>query len=387
VGHNNIIELNGKQYDAITGTLLGESRIKATPEKRHPAAAHAVHKGRTMDGVTRRIHAAGPASTSKAPQPAAKTTPTPKPHTIPASRKMDVNWPANKSVKRHKPERSQTLMRHVVKKPAATMKPAIKTVSPSELQARPAHQIAKQLEKKVAVSNVNPVRLSHAAHTAKSQHIQRFKQPHYVEQPHAIAPPKSAAPKQQAIYELPIAPKPRPSADIFEAALARATSHTQPTPRRGRHGRANRKLVSALAGALAFLVIGGFVAYLNMPALELRVASARAGFHASMPAYSPTGYALADGVESSKGKVVLSYRSGDSSYKVTQMASNWNSQTLLDHYTETHGAPEQTIQSQGRIIYLYDDTRAAWVNGGVRFEISGNASLTSRDLVSLATSL
>ena len=39
MGQKNIIELNGKKYDADTGALLSESRIKATPEKIQAAQA------------------------------------------------------------------------------------------------------------------------------------------------------------------------------------------------------------------------------------------------------------------------------------------------------------------------------------------------------------
>jgi hypothetical protein len=113
----------------------------------------------------------------------------------------------------------------------------------------------------------------------------------------------------------------------------------------------------------------------------------RAGFRAEMPGYNPTGYALHGGIQSSEGKVSMRFSSGDSSYQVTQEASDWNSATLLDQKTDEKGAPAQTIQSKGRIIYIYNDNNAVWVNGGVRYEISGNAPFDTDELVSLATSM
>lgn len=399
MGQNNIIHLNGKQYDAITGALLSESRIKATPEKRHIAAAqHAQSTGKHIDGFMRGgVHAKPAAPKAHTVARATTTKPhTPAAHAKPVGKKFDVQRPALRPVRPHQTERSKTLMRHVVPKPKATMKPAIKKTVPSEMAAKPASAIAKQLEKKLSVANVDPVRLSHAQHTPKSHHIKRFNhaQNHHpvaataTYKPHAdISAPAHKPSAAVVLPAHPVTPKPRPSGDIFEAALARATSHQQPKPNATRHAARNRRLISAMAGVAAFLVIGGFVAYLNMPGIELRVASIKAGFHATLPEYQPTGYALNGGIDSSDNRITMSFRSGDSSYKVTQIASDWNSQTLLDTYTEQHGAPERTIQRDGRIIYLYDDTRAAWVNGGVRYEITGNAALSAEDLVSLATSM
>ncbi|HYH75422.1 MAG TPA: hypothetical protein VD735_05685 [Candidatus Saccharimonadales bacterium] len=398
MGQNNIIELNGKQYDAITGAMLSQSRIKATPEKRQAAHARA---GRAIDGIVRSGQP-NAAAMHAAPKQAVRVAGAAKPaHSKPLAKtgkKFDVARPAIQHIKPHSTERSKTLMRHVVAKPVIARKPAIKKSAPSELAAKPVSDIAKQLEKKLSVTQVDPIRLAHAQHIAKSHHVKRFhhavKQPHI--QPaaphtrvHADVQRPSAPTAFSVLTPEAAAPAPNPaSTDIFEAALARATSHKQPTVRASsRKSNRNRKLVSVLAGIGAFVVIGGFITYLNAPAIELRVASMQAGFSIQKPSYQPTGYAMSGGIEHNDGKAVLSFRSGDSSYQITQVASNWNSQTLLDYYTENHGAPAQTVQSQGRIIYLYDDTRAAWVNGGVRYEINGSAALTADDLVSLATSM
>jgi hypothetical protein len=177
------------------------------------------------------------------------------------------------------------------------------------------------------------------------------------------------------------------AADLFEEALIHATSHEEPIHKTsGRRATNRRRLVSITAGIAAFLVIGGFITYLNMPGIELRVASIHAGFHAEMPSYRPTGFALVGGVKASEGVVQLTYQSGSSAYRITQIESDWNSATLLDQNTEQRGAPKQTVQSEGRIIYLYDGS-ASWVDGGVRYEVTGNANLTADDLVSLATSM
>lgn len=402
MGQRNIIELNGKQYDAITGALLGESRIVATPATR---AAAQTHRRRTIDGFV------GNKPTSFAPT-VVKPTASPKPAVAQPLKKTTTGIKpdiqrAAKIIKAHQPERPKTLMRHAVNKPKTTMKPAIKTTAPTEMMAQPMSTLAKPLEKKLSVSQINPYRMARAKHVTKSHHIHRFQ---HIRQQQANTAPRPVA---QQVAQPPAAQAQRPtptrrtaspsvalakarqqlaarqsSVDIFEAALAHAVSHEQmPPSQTKRHRRSSKRIVNIFAGVAAFLIMSGFIAYLNMPAIELQVASVRAGFRAEMPSYRPTGYALDGGVQSSRGKVAMEFRSGDSSFKITQETSDWNSATLLDQKAEEQGAPDQTIQSKGRIIYLYDDSTATWVNGGVRYEISGNAALDADELVSLATSM
>jgi hypothetical protein len=418
VGQNNIIELNGKKYDAITGAMLGESRIKAMPNPRVAGA----HKGRAIDGFIRK------APTQVAPQ-LIKPTPThnvgapvAKPLAASKGKKMDIKRQPGAVAQTRKLEKSQTLMRHAVKKPQTQLKTKIKPAGPTEMMAKPTSTLAKQLEKKVSVTQVNPIRLARATHVSKSQHIRRYASPrreqvavqaanpvartaarytgaaHPISQDfrqnaarpvaQQIAQPGAKASRSIALERAAksIAAK-KNAADMFEQALIHATSHEEPNQKSsGKRAVRHRRLASALAGLGAFLIIGGFIAYVNKPAIELHVASVHAGFKAEMPGYKPTGYALNGGVKAADGKVEMTYRSGDSSYTVTQVASDWNSATLLDQNTDQRGAPARTVQSEGRTIYIYSNG-ASWVNSGVKYEINGDAQLDTDELVSLATSM
>lgn len=401
MGQNTIIELNGKQYDAKTGALLGESRVKATPASR---AGHIQHNGRVVDGFIKPGHTTQLAPKAVKPAPA-KTVAAPTPVKAKAAGAvLDLRRVTPKPVKAHQPERAKTLMRHVVKKPHVDMKPSMKTTAPTEMMAKPASSLAKQLEKKLSVANVDPMRLSRSRQIARSHHVRRFNRAEALQNHRpAVHQATSAAIALQATQSQPAiaartaplarsTPAPRGNAqqeanDIFEAALAHATSHQElPHKSSGRRAKNRRRLVSITAGLAAFLVIGGFIAYVNKPGIELQVASIHAGFHAELPNYKPTGYALTGGIQSTEGKVAMTYSSGDSTYTITQEASDWDSATLLDQTTEQRGAPTQTVQSKGRIIYLYDND-ITWVNGGVRYQINGNATLDSQELISLATSM
>ncbi|HSX29205.1 MAG TPA: DUF4367 domain-containing protein [Candidatus Saccharimonadales bacterium] len=371
-----VIELNGKRYDASTGAPLGA-------------------KGKVIDGFVR-------------PSPVKKVVKTADPTgVLPASQNQkSATKPALKpdvaQAKQHtassttrRPEHSKTLMRSSVKRPAARLKPALKTQPPAEVMAKPA---SKQLARKQSVEQVDSRRMERAIHTPKHNAITRF---HHEGSPVLAYTPTAAMQVPVPIIAVREAPAVTPpttrththastshkSADIFEVSMHRATSHTQPAhklkPKR------YRRLINTFAGVAALLVLAGFISYLNMPQLELHVASVQAGFHASLPNYRPTGYALTGGIQRIGGTVSLTFRSGTSGYTITQQASDWNSQTLLDNTLALNGEHE-TVQRNGQTIYIYgknDGTNAAWVNGGVRYDLTGNATLSKEDIADIATSL
>ena len=143
-----------------------------------------------------------------------------------------------------------------------------------------------------------------------------------------------------------------------------------------------------MAGLAAVLVIAGFIGYLNAPNIEVRLASLQAGFHASLPSYQPVGYAMSRSVSSHNSQVTVSFHSDNgTSFKLTQQASNWDSSTLYDNLIAATNAQHQTIQSNGRTIYLFGNSRAAWVNSGVLYQIGGNAELSNDQISQLAASM
>ncbi len=364
----NVIELNGKRYDAITGAYLGKGAHKSF---------HIASHGRVIDGFVRPMPKA-PAESAPKTTAHHDTTIQPIKHTDAAATHRQQHQPP-RHAKAHAPQHAKTLMRRAVHKPEVSLKPAIKTQAPAEIMGRP-HTM---LMHKPSALSVDPSRLERAGHIAQHKAVRHFHPAQRQAAVHVtrqVVVPVKSAPLAGA------QPRPQPGShtDIFEAAIAHATSHEQPhhKPRR-----AHRRLVNTLAIVGTFLIIGGFIGYLNLPGIELRVASMQAGFHASMPGYTPTGYALQGGIKRSGGTVSLSFRSGDSSYTITQQASDWNSQTLLDNTLALNGSHD-TIQKNGQTIYLYGNgANASWVNGGVRYDVTGNAQLSDDDVAAIATSL
>jgi hypothetical protein len=264
------------------------------------------------------------------------------------------------------------------------MKTAIsKAHAPAEVMAKP----QSALVHKNSAYSVDQRRLERATMSGRHHAVKHFTNPAI----HSVSAAVPVIAVQPAPLQL-AAPQPqittRHHNDIFESAMAKATSHEQPAHKVRRRRSGKRRLVNSLAVVATFLVIGGFVAYLNLPGIEMRVASVQAGFGASLPTYTPTGYALQGGVQHTGNTVLVSFRSGSSHYRITQQTSDWDSQTLLDDTLALNGQ-YQTVQKNGQTIYIYggDGTNATWVNGGIRYNLSGNAELSQDEITSIATSL
>lgn len=395
---NTIIEINGKRYNAQTGDLIGDGKLQPARPVR------AAHRGRVVDGfitpAAKQHRVAQSIASPVAPKPVAKK-PLPQ-----KKRALGVHASAPK------PQKAQTLMRHSVLKPAAPQKPAAKAQGAAEMVAHKPLVPAPSL--KLAAHNVNHPRLARAKRQAQSQHITRFTQAqanhpakgsapqiaagataqrrtNYVQapahrtrttqRPHAnpgahgaVAHPKQPAQTAQK----------KPHVDIFEAAIANARSHEQPQHKA--KAKPHRRIINVVSGVFALFLLGGFLAFANMTNIEMRVASMRAGFSAQLPGYAPVGYALDGGIKSESGVVATTFRSGESAYTLKQQVSDWDSTTLLDNIVTASGRDYKAIESQGRTIYIYGND-AAWVDGGVLYNIKGDGSISPKEISSIAASI
>jgi len=364
-----VIELNGKRYDALSGKYLG---------KAHVVPQHILH-GKVIDGFVRPTPVAKPELPAKAPTVQAK--PAEQATAAPVKAAAVRRHAAPHHAKAHQPEHSKTLMRRAVHKPEASLKPIIKAQAPVEITAKPKSPLMRR-----SVASVDTDRLQRAAHIGKHQTIRHFVPLDRPVATHTVVAEVPVISVRSAPHVVTHAAEQAKHHDSFEAAIAQATSHHQPAHVPRKH-RSRRRMINAVAIVAAFVVIGGFVTYLNLPNIELHVASIQTGFHASIPGYTPTGYALEGGIKRAGGTVSLSFRSGDSGYTITQQASNWNSQTLLDN-TLALGGSHDTIEKDGQTIYLYGHgANASWVNGGIRYDVTGNAQLSKDDIAAIATSL
>lgn len=184
--------------------------------------------------------------------------------------------------------------------------------------------------------------------------------------------------------------------DPFEEAIKDATSHVHnyhhvesPLKRITKilHPFGSRTR-SALTTSvlLAVFVVG---AYQTIPEARMKMASVKANIPASLPAYRPVGFGIDGPVKSEPGKVEVTYKSNsnDSQFKITQQASNWTSESLLNNQVLASSKPFQTFQQNGKTVYIYDDKNAVWVNGGLMYSVEGSQGLNQDQLLKIAESL
>lgn len=118
------------------------------------------------------------------------------------------------------------------------------------------------------------------------------------------------------------------------------------------------------------------------------MASAKAGFSASLPQYRPAGYNMSQ-LDYGDGVIAAQFRDKDngSRYTITQKPSSWDSATLRDSFVAPADARYRTVEAAGRTVYFYGEHNATWINGGVWYQVQTDGSLSDSQMVELATSL
>jgi len=324
-GTNTVI-INGQPYDAVTGL----------PVKETPVAQAALATVRPTSP---------PAQTGKISNDI-------------GPRRQDIQRVIGAGKVHSRTQKSQTLYRAAVKRPAAAPGaqriPLISKFAPHPAGNRPVQPVAAKPGTAAAQAPAQPAAQS-AKITDRNQLL-----------------------KKQLIKE----------------RINQAETAKKQRPKKSKLGRlfAKRpKFASITTASLALLLLGAYVTYLNLPGLSVRVAAARAGINASYPGYSPDGYGLHGAVGFAAGEVTLNFKSNTNdqqNYTVKQRASAWDSQAVIDNYINkepgTH--PYMTYSAHGLTVYMWDNN-AAWVNNGILYTVNGNAPLTSDQMLHLASSM
>jgi hypothetical protein len=332
---NDIIELNGYKYDAKTGAMLGRSSSSSAP--------------RSIDGFSR--------------------------HPVPSRKSASPKSPTPSHNLHTKVNKSKTLRREGLKKPEA---------------APAAPQSQAPLQKRTM--QPDHARAARASQTQKHPHVSKFQ--------------ANVAPGSIAVQpEPPAAEAPLPASEIkravlplspFDMAVQNATSHQQTAPKapslRDRVSdkfRVSTKALSVGVSVFAVLIIGIFFAKQHLSTLAVELAATRAGVEAKLPGYEPAGFSLAGPIEYSAGEIALSYQSAsdDRNFTIVQKNTDWNSQALLDNFVEPNEKPFQTVQENGKTIYLYNGNNATWVSGGIWYNVVGDSSLNTDQLLRIASGL
>ncbi|HVI69390.1 MAG TPA: hypothetical protein VM581_02935 [Magnetospirillaceae bacterium] len=257
------------------------------------------------------------------------------------------------------PERSHTLHRAALTRPivvtaSAPQRELIRKFQPRVVQAEPARIVAEPAITKAAVHPV--VTRALQAHTAQPQPAQL----------------SGSDLKEQLIKE----------------RLAEVGNTPAKKQKRSSWLGRQPRLATILSSTLALLILGGYLTYITLPSISLKVAASRAGVNATMPEYKPDGYSLDGPITYSPGEVIISYKSNTNKtgYKLVQKATNWDSQAVLDNYVGKLTDNYLTFQERGITVYTFG-SKAVWVNGGLLYTLDGDAALSSDQILRLATSI
>lgn len=239
-----------------------------------------------------------------------------------------------------------------------------------------------------------------AGHVGRSPMISRFaSHPQPFPKHHEPKPINDIGPvAQQLVVNQTVAPK-LTSQELKEKLLARAGNKVdhaiaqQATPKKEKVKRLpllkriqSRHLVVA---SVAVLLLGGYISYISIPGISVRLAASQAGVNAKYPEYNPDGYSFQGPVAFQQGEVELHFKSngGGEGFTIRQQNSNWNSVAVLDNLVNRESKGKYQENSQGGVtVYTYG-TRAAWTNGGVLYTIDGNAPLSPEQLLHIASSM
>ena len=338
------IIINGKLYDAVSGLPVG------APDP-HPATVASVKK---PVRPTRTFSDIGPGAVLH------RATAAPR--------------PATPSVAVHnKVQKSTTLRRDVLKKPAAPAhhlgthrhKAAPGHVARSEMISRfaPHPQPLKKEAAPAPIKHVEPA-------TPVSSHVARAHQ--LVAKPAPAKPALSSRALKEKLIAEKLAEAPKPESPKKKSFFSR-----QP------------RTMSIVMSCFALVILGGYMTYLNMPNLTVRVAAAQAGVAAKFPDYKPDGYRFNGPITFSSGEVAINFESngGQGGYTIREQSSSWDSQAVYDNLVAKESDGSHITNSQGGLTVYTFENNAAWVNGGVLYTIEGNAPLSNEQLLRIAGSM
>ena len=184
-------------------------------------------------------------------------------------------------------------------------------------------------------------------------------------------------------------PTHKPSQVIKNEAISKALNTPAKSKTKSSLKRRFPRAFSVASASMAVLLLAGYLTYLNMPTISIRVAAVQSGINATYPEYRPTGYRLDGPIAYNDGQVNMRFaaNAGPQSFNITEKRSNWNSSAVLENYVQPKAGKDYSTHTQsGLTIYSYDNS-AAWVNAGILYTIEGNAPLSKDQVLRIATSL
>lgn len=348
------VVVNGRAYSGTTGLPMDDIKVdpvklqlRKNPESQAAARSAApsnIHASHTQKSITlNRRHVKQPAKVPLAARP----------------QKTRAPISQNTAVNKFAPEPAETAQQRIVQpdRPAET------------------HPVAYRARERQA-----------SIHTQLREERQAPPAPVVEESQPAAKPIEPAASVQQPAAAKAVKTAKELKNDAIAEALAREVADTK--KHRVKH-RPNRfaRITSIFSAGLAIMLLGGYLTYLSMPNISIKMAAVQSGINAKYPGYKPDGYALNGPIKFKSGEVSMkyAYADGSSEYTLTQQKSNWDSAAVKEYFTEKSKSPTTTMVD-GLTIYS-SGKNAVWVNGGILYQITGSANLSNEQIQKIATSL
>ncbi|MGB3023756.1 MAG: DUF4367 domain-containing protein [Candidatus Saccharimonadales bacterium] len=271
----------------------------------------------------------------------------------------------------HHPKPSQALRRDLVHRP----------IGHHESQLVPDRMIHHNVAKSVLVKKFSPH--PYIAHESKSRSTSSDIPPVVAAVHHKfIARSSSNHPhlKSQSALSM---------REIKETMLAQAVQSARPNTQAPSRRNTPQRISSILVACAAVILLSGYLTYIIMPSISVRIAASQAGIDATYPSYHPDGYRFVGPVAYQDRGVILSFSAngGSQRYILTQSASEWDSKTVFDNLVARQSTPYSIHNTHGLTVFTFRDSNAAWVNRGILYTINGDAPLSTEQVLKIANSL
>ncbi len=138
-------------------------------------------------------------------------------------------------------------------------------------------------------------------------------------------------------------------------------------------------IMAASLAAISVCVLG-YLVYLNLPDLSVRVAAMQSGIENAYPSYVPSSYRLQGLVKEENGTITMNFvKDSDSKFTLIEKKSSWDSDAVLSNFVKDRWGDNYTVaKGQGLLVYI-SGSNAVWVNGGVLYEIQDDSGKLSTD--------
>lgn len=150
----------------------------------------------------------------------------------------------------------------------------------------------------------------------------------------------------------------------------------------------HRIALAVLCSAITVFALFFFV-QTNMPDITVKVAAMQTGIDATYPSYIPRNYTLKTVTSEKDGSITMTFNGpDDASFTLTEEKSTWDSVALLNNFVKgEYSSDYSTIRERGITVYV-DRGKAAWVNGGLLYKVSSSfKNLSKEQIINLVSSL